>query len=660
MRLHCLSPTMKSCVFLSCFYLMLQLAGGAQTPAEVWSREAAFALPSGTDGCTDGASDSEGSLIVTGIVQMTGTLKLRTIKWSKEGVLLWNAGETSTFAQNSVPAVAVDAAGNIFVTGGHTVKYSPDGTKVWEAPASGPTTDIGLDSSGNVYTCGEITGSNGADFAVTKYSPTGVEVWTRFYDGTAHGKDSAAALTVLGDGVAVTGYVTTAAAGKNAFTVRYAGDGTPQWARPYDGPSGLDDESIAIAADGSGNLTIAGNSERDALIIRYSPAGDTLWTRACSYSPPSGSVTSPVETCRGLALLGDGSVGVCMSSVYQPGSLISTMVDIVLCQVNADGTPRNSTTAWGFSNLVGAVHSGCKVIPYGSGFLVSGSIPGVGRVSEFDAAGGLQWTASLTEPKSNFGTVLTPAGSGFFVAGGVSGGFPAWRASRFAPPPAASTPEAVTSDADQVTRNSVRLNGTVDPRGTATTWFFEFGLTTQYGSSTVVQNAGAGSSVVQAQTPNVAVQPGQTYHYRLVAVNAHGTDYGDDRTFITPFSPWQTWQSTNFGAVGAAGSGPQDDPDGDGMINLAEYAVGSDPRGNGGVGARPVPVLFTDPSSGFTYAAINWIPNAAATDILVSAEASDNLVTWESTEVDIRSNGPVRTAVALGFQRFLRLKITLE
>ena len=53
-----------------------------------------------------------------------------------------------------------------------------------------------------------------------------------------------------------------------------------------------------------------------------------------------------------------------------------------------------------------------------------------------------------------------------------------------------SAPVAVTGPATSVTPTSATLNGTVDPNGRETTWYFEYGTSTSYGSKTAEKNAG--------------------------------------------------------------------------------------------------------------------------------------------------------------------------
>ena len=94
---------------------------------------------------------------------------------------------------------------------------------------------------------------------------------------------------------------------------------------------------------------------------------------------------------------------------------------------------------------------------------------------------------------------------------------------------AASGPTAVTGRATSVKLNSATLNGTVNPDGTSTTYFFQWGLTTSYGA------AGAPCRLVRGQGQGHQpggdrARAGTLYHYRLVAANRFGTAYGVDRS----------------------------------------------------------------------------------------------------------------------------------
>ena len=77
------------------------------------------------------------------------------------------------------------------------------------------------------------------------------------------------------------------------------------------------------------------------------------------------------------------------------------------------------------------------------------------------------------------------------------------------------------------------LTGTTDPRGRATSWWFEYGTTTRYGSQTPSRSAGSGVVTRTVTAAVTGLAAGETYHFRLVAKNDAGTSYGGDATLAT-------------------------------------------------------------------------------------------------------------------------------
>ena len=94
-------------------------------------------------------------------------------------------------------------------------------------------------------------------------------------------------------------------------------------------------------------------------------------------------------------------------------------------------------------------------------------------------------------------------------------------------------PRVTTDAASSVTPTSARLNGTITPNGQATSWYFDYGTTTSYGTRTPVRSAGSGTGATRVNTSVTRLRTGVTYHYRLVATNASGTTVGRDRAFST-------------------------------------------------------------------------------------------------------------------------------
>ncbi len=123
------------------------------------------------------------------------------------------------------------------------------------------------------------------DFLTLKYSFAGGLVWERRYNSEFNGYDAATGLKVDGTGnVFVTGY-SQGIYGYDFLTLKYNNLGQLLWERRYNGPGNSEDIPYCLELDRYGNLYVAGisffNSLRayDALLVKYSPNGETLWTR---------------------------------------------------------------------------------------------------------------------------------------------------------------------------------------------------------------------------------------------------------------------------------------------------------------------------------------------------------------------------------------------
>jgi hypothetical protein len=100
-----------------------------------------------------------------------------------------------------------------------------------------------------------------------------------------------------------------------------------------------------------------------------------------------------------------------------------------------------------------------------------------------------------------------------------------------------TAPVAATGSATSVTVTSATLNGSVDPNGRATTWYFEYGTSTGYGSKTPSKSAGSGTTATSVSAAVSSLAVGRLFHYRLVAASDAGTSRGADRTFSTAGPP---------------------------------------------------------------------------------------------------------------------------
>ena len=95
-----------------------------------------------------------------------------------------------------------------------------------------------------------------------------------------------------------------------------------------------------------------------------------------------------------------------------------------------------------------------------------------------------------------------------------------------------------TDPADEVTRTTARLRGSLDPDGMPTTYWFEYGIDTNYLGETAKASAGEGTGVISVAPVVIDnLQPGRRYHFRLVASNELGTTYGPDQSFLAASVP---------------------------------------------------------------------------------------------------------------------------
>ncbi len=97
-------------------------------------------------------------------------------------------------------------------------------------------------------------------------------------------------------------------------------------------------------------------------------------------------------------------------------------------------------------------------------------------------------------------------------------------------------PRAGTADATAVTPTGATLNASVNPRGTDTSAFFEYGPTAAYGSRAPAGgdlNAGNDLADHVVSRAVTGLTPNTTYHFRVVTANAGGETRGEDRTFAT-------------------------------------------------------------------------------------------------------------------------------
>ena len=134
-------------------------------------------------------------------------------------------------------------------------------------------------------------------------------------------------------------------------------------------------------------------------------------------------------------------------------------------------------------------------------------------------------------------------------------------------------PSVTTQAASLVTTSGATLNGSVNPNRLSTTYHFEYGTTTSYGSSSATTGAGSGSSAVAVSATLGGLSPGATYHFRLVATNAAGTTLGGDQMFTTIMKPSVTTGAASAVIDTTATLAGSVDPNGSSTTYRFEYGT---------------------------------------------------------------------------------------
>ena len=255
----------------------------------------------GDDFAHEVSLDASGNIIVAGLSTGDGTdIDLVTIKYGPD-LEEWHAEYNGPANGDDDPqAIASDGSGNLYVAASSensvgnvdylTIKYDPDGNKLWEMAYNGPgngndvPSAIAVDDTGNVYVTGSSSGATtGGDFATIMYDSDGTLQWTARYNRPSYsGEDSAHAIALGTDGVHVTGRSFNGT-DFDWVTVKYGVTGSQVWATFYNNGGG--DWPFAMAVDEEGDVYVTGES---VIVSGGIPTVDTEMTTV-KYSGSDGS-----------------------------------------------------------------------------------------------------------------------------------------------------------------------------------------------------------------------------------------------------------------------------------------------------------------------------------------------------------------------------------
>ncbi|MDF7815235.1 SBBP repeat-containing protein [Hymenobacter sp. YC55] len=260
---------------------------------------------------TDIVVDAASNVYVTGYsTNNAGKYSYATVKYAGAGgQQLWAARYTgASNSDNLTTNLAVDAASNVYVTGTSyagnqsdyvTVKYTAGGQQTWAATYNAPgngydlVSDVAVDAAGNVAVTGTSDNGSSYDYATVKYSATGQPLWETRYNGAGNGYDEATSLAMDATGnVLVTGYSNKGNSNWDYATIKYAASSGQQlWEARYNGPDEGYDEATELVVDATNNVLVTGLSYNndglsDQATVKYAGgSGQQLW--AIRYNGPA-------------------------------------------------------------------------------------------------------------------------------------------------------------------------------------------------------------------------------------------------------------------------------------------------------------------------------------------------------------------------------------
>jgi hypothetical protein len=158
-------------------------------------------------------------------------------------------------------------------------------------------------------------------------------------------------------------------------------------------------------------------------------------------------------------------------------------------------------------------------------------------------------------------------------------------------PPRVEGVSAEVNPTEKIGQSTATLHASIDPDGSATTYTFEYGETTKYGTSVPfpAEEVGAGEVFVPVTADLSGLKIGTTYHYRVSASNVYGTVPSPDQTFSTLPAVLIESESVSEVAATSATLEARIDPLGAGATCVFEYVSDASFRSTGYEAAVTVP-----------------------------------------------------------------------
>ncbi|MEN8180021.1 MAG: SBBP repeat-containing protein, partial [Pseudomonadota bacterium] len=370
--------------------------GGAGPGAGVVGDDAGWTALLGTDTTDYGndiAIDPIGNVVVVGDTfgsvngdALQGSQDMFIAMYDPDGILLWS-DQIGSSDFDRYFGVSIDNSDDIYAIGSSSgslgatnlggndiilTKYDSAGNLLWVNQLGTTGSDHGYsvsaDSLGNVYICGETTGSFGAsnttfnsDAFVAKLDTDGNTLWIDQFSSSfqlGDGEDCRDIAVDLYDHVYVTGYTPGAlvegASGAEFYVRKYASDGNVEWTTQRD--SIYANEANSIAVDPAGNAYVAGTGGldaavsglEDAFIVKFDATGVEQWAELLQ--------STGQESLNGVDVDDAGNVFVAGFTVGSLAAANDGDTDIIFARYDTNGNLlsviQNATTSWDRANGV--------------------------------------------------------------------------------------------------------------------------------------------------------------------------------------------------------------------------------------------------------------------------------------------------------------------
>ncbi|MDH3890122.1 MAG: hypothetical protein OEV49_03480 [candidate division Zixibacteria bacterium] len=216
---------------------------------------------------------------------------------------------------------------------------------------------LALDADGNLYVTGVVAGASSDDLATVKYSPTGHRFWIADYDGPGGDDDDVVDIEVGPSGnVFILCTVSGVEHSADYATIKYSPDGDTVWTRLLNLPTNYQNHASDLAVDALGNAYVTGHiGQNDGfLTAKYLPNGDTAWARIYSPGGLNGREAIAVDASGAVYVVGEqitikyDADGTLLWSRTPGGSCIvlDNAQSVIVCGTGIAKLYPNGDTAW--------------------------------------------------------------------------------------------------------------------------------------------------------------------------------------------------------------------------------------------------------------------------------------------------------------------------